>query len=144
LGDLESAAHAIGVPLHVLWAGTDHEIDAAIESVAQMHIPALLVASDPFFISRSDKLVALAARYAVPAIYEDRDFTVASGLMSYGPDFFDAVRQVGVYTGRILKGEKPTDLPVLQRPSTIWSSISKPPRSLVSMCRRRCLPSQTR
>jgi len=114
LGDLQEAAHAIGVPLHVLRAGTDHEIDTAFESVAQLHIPALLMASDPFFISRPDRLVALAARHAVPAIYEDRDFAVAGGLMSYGPDFSDAVRQVGVYTGRILKGEKPADLPVMQ------------------------------
>ena len=114
LGDLQKAAHAIGVPLHVLRAGTDHEIDAAFEVVAQLRIRALLVASDPFFITRPDKLVALAARYAVPAIYEDRDFAVAGGLLSYGPDFSDAVRQVGVYCGRILKGEKPADLPVMQ------------------------------
>ena len=114
LRDLQEAARAIGVPLHVLRAGTDREVDAAFESAAQHRIPALLVASDPFFNQRPDKLVALAARHAVPAMYDIRDFAVAGGLMNYAPNFSDAVRQVGVYTGRILKGEKPADLPVVQ------------------------------
>ncbi len=116
LRDVEEAARAIGLPLYVLRAGTDREIDTAFESVAQHRIPALLVlvGSDPFFDHRTDKLVALAARHAVPAIYGIRDFAVAGGLMSYGPSFSDAVRQAGVYTGRILKGEKPSDLPVVQ------------------------------
>ena len=114
LSDLREAARTIGLPLHVLRASTDHEIDAAFESVAQHRIPALLVASDPFFEQRSDKLVGLAARHAVPAIYDTRNSSVAGGLMSYGPSFSDAVRQVGVYTGRILKGDKPIDLPVVQ------------------------------
>ena len=114
LRDIEEAARAIGLPLHVLRAGTDREIDTAFESVAQHRIPALLVGSDPFFDQRTDKLVALASRHAVPAIYGIRDFAVAGGLMSYGPSLSDAVRQAGVYTGRILKGEKPSDLPVVQ------------------------------
>jgi putative ABC transport system substrate-binding protein len=114
LRDIQAAAQAIGLPLQVLWAGTDREIDTAFESVAQHRIPALLVASDPFFNQRPDKLTALAARHAVPAIYDIRDYAVAGGLMSYGPSLSDAVRQVGVYTGRILKGEKPADLPVVQ------------------------------
>jgi putative ABC transport system substrate-binding protein len=114
LRDVQEAARTIGLPLHVLRASTDREIDTAFESVAQHRIPALLVASDPFFNQRPDKLVALTARHAVPAIYEIRDFAVAGGLMSYGRSFSDAVRQVGVYTGRILKGDKPADLPVVQ------------------------------
>ena len=114
LRDVEEAARVIGLPLNVLRAGTDREIDTAFKSVAQHRIPALLVGSDPFFDQRTDKLVALAARHAVPAIYGIRDFAVAGGLMSYGPSFSDAVRQAGVYTGQILKGEKPSDLPVVQ------------------------------
>jgi putative ABC transport system substrate-binding protein len=114
LRDIEEAARAIGLPLHVLRAGTDREIDSAFEAVAQHRIPALLVGAEPFFSSRPDKLVALAARHAVPSIYEIRDFAEAGGLMSYGTSITDAHRQVGVYTGRILKGEKPADLPVMQ------------------------------
>jgi putative ABC transport system substrate-binding protein len=114
LSDLQEAARTIGLPLHVLRAGTDRDIDAAFESVAQHRIPALLVASDPFFEQRSDKLVALAARHAVPVIYDTRHSSMVGGLMSYGPSFSDAVRQVGIYTGRILKGDKPADLPVMQ------------------------------
>src|SRR5262249_44052720 len=107
LSDLREAARTIGLPLHLLRASTDRGIDAAFESVAQHRIPALLVASDPFFEQRSDKLVGLAARHVVPAIYDTRNSSVAGGLMSYGPSFSDAVRQVGIYTGRILKGDKP-------------------------------------
>jgi putative ABC transport system substrate-binding protein len=114
LSDLQEAARTIGLPLHVLRAGTDRDIDAAFESVAQHRIPALLVASDPFFEQRSDKLVALAAPHAVPVIYDTRHSSMVGGLMSYGPSFSDAVRQVGIYTGRILKGDKPADLPVMQ------------------------------
>jgi putative ABC transport system substrate-binding protein len=114
LKDIEAAARAIGQELHVLRAGTDHELETAFESIAQQHIPALLVAVDPFFNTRRAKLVALAARAAVPAVYGFRDYAVAGGLMSYGVDLSDVYRQLGVYTGRVLKGAKPADLPVLQ------------------------------
>jgi putative tryptophan/tyrosine transport system substrate-binding protein len=114
LSDVEEAARAIGVQTHVLRASTDGEIDTAFESVAQYRIPALAVASDPFFTSRRDKLAALAARHAVPAMYPFRDYAVAGGLMSYGIDLTDMYRQAGAYTGRILKGVKPADLPVMQ------------------------------
>jgi putative ABC transport system substrate-binding protein len=114
LRETQAAAGAISLALHILRAGTDREIDTALESVAQRRIPALLVGSDPFFDQRPDKIVALAARHAVPAIYSTRDFAMAGGLMSYGPNFSDQVRQAGVYAGRILKGEKPADLPVVR------------------------------
>ena len=97
VSDLQEAARNIGLQLHVLLAGTDHEIDTAFESVAQYRIPALLVTSDPFFILRRDKLVALATRHAVPAIYNIREFAMAGGLMSYGIDLSDASRRIGVY-----------------------------------------------
>ena len=114
LSDVEEAARAIGVQTHVLRASTDGEIDTAFVSVAQHSIPALAVASDPFFTSRRDKLAALAARHAVPAMYPFRDYAEAGGLMSYGIDLPEVYRQVGVYAGRVLKGAKPADLPVMQ------------------------------
>jgi putative ABC transport system substrate-binding protein len=97
-----------------LWAGTDREIDAAFENIVQQRIGALAVTAGPFFDTRRDKLVALAARYAVPTMYQFREYTVAGGLMSYGIDIIDVYRQVGVYVGRILKGEKAANLPVMQ------------------------------
>jgi putative ABC transport system substrate-binding protein len=114
LRDLQEAARAIGVQIHVLNAATDRELDAVFETVSQQHIPALAVTADPFFDTRRDKLVALAARHAVPTIYHFREFTAAGGLMSYGVDSLATYRQVGVYAGQILKGAKPADLPVLQ------------------------------
>jgi putative ABC transport system substrate-binding protein len=104
----------MGERLAILNAIDAEEIDRAFEICDQRGIGALLVGADPFFISRREQLVALADRHGIPAIYEDRDFSTIGGLISYGASFSDAVRQVGVYTGRILKGEKPADLPVVQ------------------------------
>jgi putative ABC transport system substrate-binding protein len=112
--EMREAASAIGIQLHMLRASTDHEIDAAFDLVAQHRIPALLVASDSFFNMRRGKLVALAARHAVPAMYSFREYAKAGGLISYGIDLFDVYRQVGVYAGRILKGTKLPDLPVVE------------------------------
>jgi putative tryptophan/tyrosine transport system substrate-binding protein len=112
--DVQEAARAIGLQIHVLRANTDREIEAAFETIAQHRIAAVAVASSPFFDTRRDKLVALAARHSVPTIYQFREFVAAGGLVSYGNDPIDAYRQVGVYAGRILKGAKPADLPVLQ------------------------------
>ena len=98
----------------MLSASTDGELDLAFASAAKQGADALLVATDPFLLSRRERLVALAARDAVPAIYAQREVVTAGGLISYGPHFWDGYRQAGAYVGRVLKGEKPADLPVLQ------------------------------
>ena len=114
LADIEEAVRDTGVRLRILRASSDQEIDAAFEVVVRERIPALLVGADPYFDTRRDKIIGLAAQHAVPAMYQFREFAVAGGLMSYGIDLPDAYRHVGVYAGRILKGAKPADLPILQ------------------------------
>jgi putative tryptophan/tyrosine transport system substrate-binding protein len=112
--DFRKAAGSLGVRPVVLFASTEAEIDAAFVGLPQQGAGALLVATDPFLLSRRQQLAALAARYAVPAIYAQREVVAAGGLISYGPHFGDSYRQAGVYLGRILKGEKPAELPVVQ------------------------------
>ena len=112
--DMQSAARALGLKLNVLKASSEHDLEAAVASIGQLGAGALVVASDPFFFGRHDRVVTVVAHHAVPAIYQFREFAAAGGLMSYGTNLADAYRQVGVYTGRILKGEKPGDLPVVQ------------------------------
>jgi ABC-type uncharacterized transport system substrate-binding protein len=112
--DLEAAAGATGLHIQVLNASTIGEIDAAFATIVRERADALLVIPDSFFNSRRVQLATLTARHAIPAVYPVREYVEAGGLMSYGTSFADSRRQVGVYTGRILKGEKPADLPVLQ------------------------------
>jgi putative ABC transport system substrate-binding protein len=112
--DVQEAARAKGLQLHVLKAGTESEIDAAFATLVQLHVGALVVSADSFFSSRREQLVGLAARHAVPAIYQWREFAVAGGLGSYGPNNTGTWRQVGIYAGKILNGAKPADLPVEQ------------------------------
>ena len=112
--DLGKAARTLGLQLQVLRASTDSELNDVFATFAQLRAGGLVISSDIFFFSRAAQLAALTARHAVPAIFGFREFPAAGGLMSYGSDPFDAMRLVGIYTGRVLKGEMPSDLPVVQ------------------------------
>jgi ABC-type uncharacterized transport system substrate-binding protein len=114
LSQLQSVARSKGLELVVLRANTDRDIEAAFAALVQKHAEALLIEPDVFFLDRREQLVALAARHAIPAVYSRREYAAIGGLMSYGTSLADAYRQAGIYTGRVLKGEKPADLPVLQ------------------------------
>jgi putative ABC transport system substrate-binding protein len=112
--DLQVAARTRGVELHVLRASTESDFDTVFASLRQLRASALVIGGDPFFNSRAQRLTALAARHAVPTIYPYREYVTAGGLVSYGDSLRDAYHLVGTYAGRILKGEKPADLPVQQ------------------------------
>jgi putative ABC transport system substrate-binding protein len=112
--ELQDAARAIGRHLVFQNAGPQHDLDTAFERLAEQRVEALVVTADPFFNFRRTQVVALAARHAIPAIYQWREFVADGGLMSYGPSIADAYHQAGVYAGRILKGARPADLPVMQ------------------------------
>jgi len=139
LKDVEAAARAIGLQIHALNASTSREIEAAFATFARERPDALFVGTDAFFTARRVQLVNLSSRHAMPTAYGTRDFAEAGGLMSYGANTTDAYRQVGVYTGRILKGAKPTDLPVVQaskfelvinHPTARMLSLTVPPTLL--------------
>jgi putative ABC transport system substrate-binding protein len=110
----QQAARSFGQQLHILRVHTEQEIDAAFATFVQLRPSALLVGSDPFFDSRREQIIGLAARHHMPTIFELREFVIAGGLMSYGPSLFEAARQVGIYNGKILHGANPADLPILQ------------------------------
>jgi putative ABC transport system substrate-binding protein len=112
--DFQAAAKSLGMKSIVLSAGTAADIDTAFSTLQQQQIGALVIGNDPFYGAQRDQLVALAARYSVPVIYFQKEFVTVGGLLSYGPSFPDGYRQGGVYVGRILKGEKPADLPIMQ------------------------------
>jgi putative ABC transport system substrate-binding protein len=114
LKDVQEGARSIGQHIHVLHASNEQDIHAAFRNFIRMQVQALLVGGDPFFNGRREQLVTLAAHYAIPAIYELREYVAAGGLMSYGTNLPDTYRQIGIYTARILKGEKPAALPVVQ------------------------------
>ena len=114
LGALEKAAQSIGQRMAVFRASNDTELDASFVSLAQQHVSALLVAGDPYFDTRRDRIVAFAAQHKLPAVYHFREYAIAGGLISYGPSVTDSYRKAGTYTGQILKGTKPGDLPVVQ------------------------------
>jgi len=112
--DVQQAARALGQNLIVLSGGSDESIEASFVTLSQKRVAALLIGGDPFFDTRRDRLIALALQYRVPAIYQFREYALAGGLMSYGASITDMYHQVGLYVGRVLKGEKPADLPVMQ------------------------------
>jgi putative tryptophan/tyrosine transport system substrate-binding protein len=112
--DLQAAARTLGVQLRVLHASSEYEFDAAFATLVQLRAGALVIGTDALFNSRSEQLAALTIRHAVPAVYQFREFAAAGGLMSYGTTVADTYRPLGVYTGRILNGEKPAELPVQQ------------------------------
>jgi putative ABC transport system substrate-binding protein len=112
--DMQEGARTLGLQLHILHASTEHDFDTVFATLSEVKAGALVISTDPFFNSWSERLAQLASRYAVPAIYSYREFAAAGGLMSYGGSFTEAYRLAGVYTGRILNGEKPADLPVQQ------------------------------
>jgi putative ABC transport system substrate-binding protein len=124
LREVEEASRTIGQKIVPVNASNEAEIDAAFASIAQAGAGALVVMGGPFFTSKIQMLVALSARYAIPAIYDLRDYVAVGGLISYGASFTDAYRQAGVYAGRILKGSKPSELPVLQ-PTTFELAINR-------------------
>ena len=112
--EVQEATTAKGLQLQILKAGAESEIDAAFATLVQFHADALVVGADPFFYSQREQLAALAARHAVPTMYEWREFVDAGGLISYGTSLAGAWRQVGMYVGKILNGARPADLPVEQ------------------------------
>jgi len=112
--EVQDAARAIDRPIEIAMAGNDRQLEAAFGTLVQQHADALLVGADPFFGTRRDRIIALAAQFKLPAMYQFRDYPVAGGLMSYGISITDGYRQVGVYTGQVLKGAKPADLPIHQ------------------------------
>jgi len=112
--ELQATARTLGLELHVLNASTERDFDSIFAKLIQLRAGGLMIGADPFFTSRVEQLAALTVRYAVPAIHHWREFAVGGGLLSYGSDVAEAYRLVGTYTGRILKGDKPADLPVQQ------------------------------
>jgi putative ABC transport system substrate-binding protein len=111
--DLQTAANKIGQRLQIITASNERDIDAGLASMKQLRAGAMVVTADPFFSSRRDQIISLAAQYAIPAVYEQRDMVAVGGLMSYGTNLVEAYRQAAIYTARILKGEKPSELPVI-------------------------------
>lgn len=143
--DLQTLPRRYGQELVILRAGADRDFDTVSNAIVQQRIGAILVGDDPYFCERIELLVTLAVRRAIPAIYFKREFVEAGGLMSYGASPTDGYRQAGVYTGRILQGAKPADLPVcFNRPNSIWQSVLGPPRRLVSRSRSRSCCARTR
>jgi ABC-type uncharacterized transport system substrate-binding protein len=130
LAAVQDVGRSTGQQMRILRASSEQELDTAFANIVQEQLQALIVAADPFFSSKRDQLAALAARHRLPAIYEWREFVEAGGLMSYGSKLADGYSQAGIYTGRILKGERPADLPVMQLSKVEFVINLKTARSL--------------
>jgi putative ABC transport system substrate-binding protein len=144
LGVLQGAAQSFGVELSPVGVRTAAEIERGVTAFARGANGGLIVTSSSFARFHRDLIVTLASRHRLPAVYSNRAFIDAGGLISYGVDSFDQYRLASGYIDRILRGEKPADLPVVQPTKSSWSSISRPPRRSASQCRRTCLPAPTR
>jgi ABC-type uncharacterized transport system substrate-binding protein len=141
--EMKVVANRLGVDLLLLHASGESDFDPVFLRLAEHRANALVITTEAFFISRIEQLARLALRYAVPAIFQYRQFVAAGGLMSYGGSFTDSFRQVGVYAGRVLKSSPPI-CPCNRRPISNCSSTSRPPRPWASMYLRRCSPELTR
>jgi ABC-type uncharacterized transport system substrate-binding protein len=139
-----ASASALGIEIHVLNASTERDLDDVFESLTKLSAGGLVVPADPFFDSRRDRVVALAARHAVAAIYTIREYTVAGGLMSYGASLPDSYRRAANYVGRFSTGRSQPTCRSYDRLNSSWSSTLRPPRHSAWRCRRRCSRSPTR
>jgi putative ABC transport system substrate-binding protein len=144
INEHQAAAHKLGLRLHVLRASSEGDLDAAFANLHQLGVDGLVIGPDSFFNTRNEQLATLALHYRVPAVYNDQPFVIAGGLMSYGANITDQYRIAGLYAGRILKGEKPGDLPVQQSTKLSCSLTSRLPTRSASPSRRRCSPLPTR
>jgi putative tryptophan/tyrosine transport system substrate-binding protein len=113
VNDAQEASRTLGLLIHIVTASAERDFDGSFATMVQFQVGAVVIGNDPFFTAHRDQLVALAERYSIPAIYSQREFPDVGGLLSYGTHIPDLYRQVGVYTGKILNGERPSDLPVL-------------------------------
>ena len=144
VAELQTAAQAIGRKIEVVAARTNGDIDTAFATLVEKRADALLPSPDPLFVTRRVQLITLAVRHALPALYHRRELAEAGGLMSYGSDLPDQYHQAGVFVGRILKGEKPSEMPVQLPTRSSSSSTCKPPRRSASQFRLRCSPAPMR
>ena len=144
VAELQTAAQAIGRKIEVVAARTNGDIDTAFATLVEKRADALLPSPDPLFVTRRVQLITLAVRHALPALYHRRELAEAGGLMSYGSDLPDQYHQAGVFVGRILKGEKPSEMPVQLPTRSSSSSTCKPPRRSASQFRLRSSPAPTR
>jgi putative tryptophan/tyrosine transport system substrate-binding protein len=142
--DSDATAKTVGLHIDMVKATAERDFDAAFDAIAAMHADALIVAGDPFFTSRWERIAVLAARARVPAVYDLREYAVAGGLISYGPSLAEGYRQAGRYAGQILKGAKPADLPVMRATRSNWSSTSKRQRLSASKFHHQSSPAPTR